>query len=109
VITWVLLGAAILSEVSATISLKLSDGFSKLVPSVVVVVGYVASFILLSLVLKRGLAVGVAYGVWAACGVALVALIGAAFLGERLSGVQIAGLVLVIVGVVALESGAATS
>jgi small multidrug resistance pump len=68
VVTWILLGCAILSEVSATISLKLSDGFSELVPSVVVVVGYIASFLLLARALKRGLPVGVAYGVWAPAG-----------------------------------------
>lgn len=104
---WVLLGCAILSEVSATVSLKLSDGFSKLVPAVVVVIGYLASFVLLGMVLKRGMSVGVAYGVWSACGVALVALIGVAFLKETLTWVQVGGLVLVIAGVVAIEMGAA--
>lgn len=102
---WLLLGAAILSEVTATISLRLTEGFSKLVPSIVVVVGYGLSFVLLAQVLKRGLAVGVAYGIWSAVGVSLVALIGATFLGESLSWVQIAGLGLVIVGVVAVQSG----
>ena len=105
---WVLLGLAILSEVSATISLKVSDGFSKLVPAVIVVIGYLASFVLLGMVLKRGMSVGVAYGVWSACGVALVALIGVGFLKETLTWVQVGGLVLVMVGVAAIEMGAAT-
>lgn len=83
--TWVLLACAILAEVTATISLRLSEGFSKIAPSVVVVVGYVTAFTLLALVLKRGMAIGVAYGIWAAAGVALVALIGAAFLGDSLT------------------------
>jgi small multidrug resistance pump len=104
---WLLLGCAILSEVSATIALKVSDGFSKLVPAVVVVVGYLASFVLLGMVLKRGMSVGVAYGVWSACGVALVALIGVAFLKETLTWVQIGGLALVMVGVAAIQLGAA--
>ncbi|HTK64309.1 MAG TPA: multidrug efflux SMR transporter [Pseudonocardia sp.] len=104
---WFLLGCAILSEVSATVSLKLSDGFSKLVPAAVVVIGYLASFVLLGMVLKRGMSVGVAYGVWSACGVALVALIGVAFLKETLTWIQVGGLVLVIAGVVAIEMGAA--
>ncbi|HEY9413511.1 MAG TPA: multidrug efflux SMR transporter [Pseudonocardia sp.] len=103
---WVLLGGAIVSEVCATISLKISDGFSRLGPAVVVVVGYLASFVLLGMVLKRGMSVGVAYGVWSACGVALVALIGVAFLEEGLTWVQVGGLVLVILGVVAIEAGA---
>jgi len=104
---WLLLGCAILSEVTATISLKLSDGFSKVAPAVVVVIGYLASFVLLGMVLKRGMSVGVAYGVWSACGVALVALIGVAFLQETLTWVQIGGLFLVIAGVAAIEMGAA--
>jgi small multidrug resistance pump len=102
---WLLLAIAILTEVAATISLRLSDGFTRLWPTVVVVVGYLSAFILLAQVLKRGMAVGVAYAVWSACGVALIALIGAVFLGERLTWVQVAGLVLVIGGVVALEAG----
>ncbi|MEU7376299.1 SMR family transporter [Streptomyces albidoflavus] len=105
--TWVLLACAILAEVTATISLRLSDGFSKIAPSVVVVVGYVTAFTLLALVLKRGMAIGIAYGIWAAAGVALVALIGAAFLGDSLTPLQYGGLVLVAAGVVALEAGGA--
>jgi small multidrug resistance pump len=104
---WVLLLGAIVSEVTATIALRLSDGFSKVVPSVVVSVGYLTAFGLLSQVLKRGMAVGVAYGVWSAVGVALVALIGALFLGDSLTWVQVGGLGLVIAGVVALQLGAA--
>ncbi|HEX4357331.1 MAG TPA: multidrug efflux SMR transporter [Pseudonocardia sp.] len=104
---WVYLGGAILSEVIATISLRLSEGMSKWTPGVVVVIGYLLSFVLLAQVLKLGLSVGVAYGIWSAVGVSLVALIGAAFLGESLSWVQVGGLLLVIAGVVALQSGAA--
>ncbi|MEU6562052.1 DMT family transporter [Nocardia nova] len=104
---FVLLGLAIVSEVSATVSLKLSEGFTKLVPSIVVVIGYVAAFAFLSQALKRGMSVGVAYGVWSAIGVALVAAIGALFLDERLSAIQIGGIGLLIVGVLALELGGA--
>lgn len=102
---FVLLGLAIVSEVSATVSLKLSEGFTKLVPSIVVVIGYAAAFVFLSQALKRGMSVGVAYGVWSAIGVALVATIGALFLDERLSMVQIGGIGLLIAGVLALELG----
>ncbi|MHA4816419.1 DMT family transporter [Streptomyces aculeolatus] len=105
--TYVLLIGAILSEVTATVSLRLSEGFSKIIPSIVVVIGYLTAFTLLSLVLKRGMSIGIAYGIWAAAGVALVALIGAAFLGDGLTGIQIGGLVLVAAGVVALEAGGA--
>ncbi|SFQ73022.1 small multidrug resistance pump [Amycolatopsis arida] len=104
---YVLLAAAIVSEVVGTISLRLSEGFSKLGYSAVVVVGYATAFVLLSQVLKRGMPVGVAYGVWAAAGVALVAVAGALFLGESLTLLQVGGLVLVAGGVLALELGAA--
>jgi small multidrug resistance pump len=105
--TWVFLVIAIGAEVAATVSLRLSEGFSKLLPSVVVLAGYVVAFVMLSFALKRGMPIGIAYGVWAASGVALVALIGAMFLGEGLTGVQVVGLGLVAAGVVALEVGGA--
>ena len=106
--TWLLLVGAIASEVVGTISLRYSEGFSKLVPSIVVVIGYVASFVLLAQVLQRGMNIGIAYAVWAALGVSLVALFGAFVLGETLTPVQIGGLLAVIGGVVALELGAAS-
>ncbi len=104
---WLFLAGAIITEVIATSALKLSEGFSKLIPSIVVVVGYVAAFGMLSQALTRGMAVGVAYGVWAAAGVALVAIVGATFFGEGMTLVQAGGIVLVIAGVLALELGAA--
>jgi small multidrug resistance pump len=102
---WLMLAGAILSEVTATIMLKISDGLTRWLPSTVVLLGYVVSFVLLAQVLKRGLAVGVAYAIWAAVGVSLVALFGVVFLGESLTWVQVLGLALVIAGVVAVESG----
>ncbi len=103
---WLLLAGAIISEVTATLALKASAGFSKLVPSIVVIVGYVLAFFFLSQVLKRGMALGIAYGIWAAVGVALVAIAGAVFFGESLSWIQMGGLALVAGGVLALELGA---
>lgn len=102
-----LLALAIAAEVAATVSLKLSSGFSKLVPSIVVVAGYAVSFIALAKVLKMGLPIGVVYAVWSAIGVAAVALIGVLFLHEPLNLVMVGGLVLVIGGVVLIEVGAA--
>ena len=104
---YLLLAAAILLEVMATVSLRLSEGFTKLVPSILVVVGYVGAFGVLSQVLKAGLGIGVAYGIWAASGIALVAIIGAVFLGDSLTPVQFGGIALVIGGVLALELGGA--
>ncbi|WP_431958156.1 DMT family transporter [Nocardia lijiangensis] len=103
--TLLLLALAIASEVTATVSLKLSEGFTKLVPSLVVVIGYGAAFFFLSQALKRGMSIGVAYGIWSAVGVAAIAVIGVLFLNERLTLVQIGGIALVILGVLALELG----
>lgn len=104
---WFWLLGAIAAEVTATISLKLSEGFTRLVPSIVVVVGYGVAFYALSQALTRGMAIGVAYGVWAALGVALVAIAGTLFLRESLTWVQVGGIALVIAGVLALELGRA--
>jgi small multidrug resistance pump len=104
-LTYLLLAGAIVSEVAATISLRLSNGFSRLMPSVVVCVGYPVAFAFLAFVLKRGLPVAVAYALWSAIGVTAVAIIGVLWLDESLSVTQVAGLVLIVVGVVALEAG----
>jgi len=102
---WFWLAGAIVSEVAATLSLRASAGFTRVVPTVILVIGYGFAFFALSQALKLGMNVGVAYAVWSAIGVALIAIIGALFLHESLSPVQIGGLVLIIAGVVALEVG----
>lgn len=104
---YLVLTLAIVSEVLGTLSLKLSEGFSKPLPSVLVVIGYAAAFTALSAVLKLGLPIGVVYAVWAGAGVALVAVVGAVFLGESMTAMQVGGLALIIGGVVALELGGA--
>jgi small multidrug resistance pump len=104
-VPWLWLAGAIIAEVIATTSLKLSEGFSRPLPSVVVVVGYVGAFLMLSQSLTRGINLGVAYGVWAAVGIALVAVIGTLLFGESLTWVQIGGIALIIAGVMALELG----
>jgi len=104
-LAYLLLAGAIVGEVTGTVALKFSDGFSKLGPSIVVVAGYGVAFLMLAQVLKAGLPIGVAYGIWSAAGVALVATIGALFLHERMTPMMIAGVVVVIVGVMLLEFG----
>jgi small multidrug resistance pump len=104
---WFWLIGAIAAEVTATVSLRFSEGFTRLLPSALVVIGYGTAFYGLSQALSRGMPLGIAYGVWAASGVALIAVIGVALLGEHLSAVQIGGLVLIIAGVLALELGGA--
>lgn len=106
-VTWVLLAAAILSEVTATTALKLSDGFSRFGPTSVVIAGYAASFFLLAQILTRDVSLGVVYAIWSALGVAIIVLVDVIWFGERLSGFQVAGLFLVVVGVIALQVGGA--
>src|SRR5690242_17434470 len=74
-ITWLLLAVAIAVEVAATLSLRAAEGFTRLGWTIPVVLGYATSFVLLAFVLKRGMPVGVAYGVWAGIGVAATAIL----------------------------------
>ncbi|MFF9812929.1 DMT family transporter [Streptomyces sp. NPDC014006] len=98
--------AAIAAEVAATTALKYSDGFSRLWPSVLTVVGYVLSFVLLARTLKS-VSVGTAYAIWSGLGTASIAVIGLVFFGEALGAAKIAGIVLIILGVAVLNLGGA--
>ena len=95
---YVLLAGAILSELIGTTALKLSDGFSQLVPSIGVVLGYGAAFYLLSLTLEE-LPMGVVYGTWAALGIVGVAGIGAVVFDEPVDLAGLLGIGLIIGGV----------
>ena len=101
------LALAISSEICATVSLKYTHGFTRLLPSIVVVLGYVASFALLSQALKQ-IPVSTAYAIWSGVGTAVVAAIGFVFLGEGVNPWKLVGIALIIVGVVALNLGGAT-
>ena len=106
-IAWILLIGAIAAEVIATSALKLSDGLTKLLPTVVVAVGYILSFVLLAQALKLHLPVSVAYAVWAGVGTAAIALIGMLALNEPLTTAKIVGILLIIGGVVTLNLASA--
>ena len=97
-----LLALAIAAEVTATLALRASDGFSRLGPSVVVVVGYGVAFFLLALVL-RSIPVSVTYAVWSGVGTGAVAVIGMTVLGEPASVLRVLSLVLIIAGVIGLN------
>ncbi len=99
---WIYLVIAIACEVAATSALKAAEGFTRLVPSVIVVAGYVTAIYLLSLTL-RTIPVGVAYAIWSGVGVALIAVIGWVFLGQKLDLPAIVGLVLIVAGVVVIN------
>jgi len=104
-VAWAFLGGAILVEVTGTLSLRATDGFTRPLPSLVVLVAYAAAFVLLSRALRLGMPLTVAYAVWSAVGIALVAVVGWVGRGESLTWVQLAGLLLVAAGVAALEAG----
>ena len=99
---WTYLFLAILSEVLASSALKASQGFSRLLPSLVVVGGYGLAFYFLSLALKT-VPLSLAYAVWAGVGTAAIALIGALFFGEAISPKGWLGIALVAVGVVLIR------
>ena len=94
---WVLLAVAIVSEVIATSCLKAAEGFTRLWPSVVVVVGYFLSLTL------RTIPVGVAYAIWSGVGVVLIALSGWLFLGQSLDLPAMIGLALIVAGVAVIN------
>ena len=100
---WWVLGGAILAEVFGTLSLRASEGFRRKTWIGPVVVGYLVSFYLLWLTLSMGMPVGIAYGVWTACGVALVAVIARALFAEPLTWVMMLGIALIAGGVLTIE------
>ncbi|AUG46261.1 QacE family quaternary ammonium compound efflux SMR transporter [Haloarcula taiwanensis] len=99
---YVLLGAAIASELLGTTALKLSEGFSNPVPSLGVVLGYGAAFYLVSLTLEE-LPIGVVYGTWAALGIVGVAAIGTVVFDEPVDPVGVVGIALIVAGVYCLN------
>ena len=97
-----LLTIAIAAEVAATISLRYSDGFTRLLPSAIVVLGYATSFWLLSQILKE-LSVGTTYAIWAGAGTAAIAVIGIVALGEPATAIKLASIALIVAGVIGLN------
>ncbi|MGG5218448.1 MULTISPECIES: SMR family transporter [Rahnella] len=100
--TYLLLGLAIVAEVIATSSLKSSEGFTRLWPSVVTLLGYTIAIFLLSLTLKT-LPTGIAYAIWSGVGIVLVSAIGWFGYGQKLDTPAIIGLGLIIAGVIVVN------
>ena len=101
---WLYLVVAIVLEVAGTTSMKLAEGFTRLLPSVLIFVFYGLSFVALTLALKR-LEVSVAYAVWSGLGVALITLIGVFWFGERMDWLKFFSLLLILAGVAGLHLG----
>lgn len=99
---WLLLSIAILTEVIATSSLKASEGFTRLLPSLLVVAGFSLSFYCLSLTLKV-IPVGIVYAIWSGVGIVLITVAGWLFFGQKLDWPAIAGISLIILGVAVMN------
>lgn len=97
------LAIAIVAEVIATSCLKLADGLSKPVPSIVAVLGYMVAFYLLSLTL-RTIPTGVAYAIWSGAGIVLISLVAWLFQGQRLDAPAIVGMALITAGVIVINT-----
>jgi small multidrug resistance pump len=100
---WLYLAAAILFEVAGTTSMKLAQGFTRPLPSVLIFVFYALAFVALTLTLKK-MDISVAYSVWSGVGTALIAAIGIFWFQEPLTPVRLACIALIVIGVVGLNA-----
>jgi small multidrug resistance pump len=104
---WIYLVLAILLEVTGTTCMKLSEGFTKILPSILLFVFYILSFVMLTLALRK-IDVSVAYAVWSGVGTALIATIGVLWFKEPATALKLISLGLIIVGVVGLNLSGGT-
>jgi len=102
---WLYLAAAILFEVAGTTSMKLAQGFTRPLPSVLIFVFYAFAFVALTLTLKK-MDISVAYSVWSGVGTALIAAIGFFWFQEPLTPVRLACIALIVIGIVGLNADA---
>lgn len=102
-VKWLYLSVAILSEVSGSLALQAATAHPWWF--VLVGVGYVVSFAAFSGALQRGVPVGVGYGIWSACGVAITAVAAAVLFGQALTPLMIVGIAVIIIGVLLVDLG----
>ena len=100
--TFIILFFAIFSEVIGTSALKYSEGFSKPIPSIIVAIGYGASFYLLSIALKS-MPIGVAYAIWSGVGLILTVIAGMILWKETLDLAKVTGIVLILAGIILIN------
>jgi small multidrug resistance pump len=101
-ISWLYLCLAIVFEVAGTTSMKLSEGFTKLLPSILLIFFYLNSLVFLTLALKT-IEISVAYAIWSGIGILIISIIGVYYFNESLSLVKIIAICLIIIGVVTLN------
>ncbi len=100
--TYLFLGFAIVAEVIATSSLKSSEGFTRLWPAILTVIGYAVAFFFLSLTLKV-LPTGIAYAIWSGVGIVLISIVSYLLYGQKLDCAALVGLALIIAGVLVVN------
>lgn len=105
---WLVLSLAILLEVAGTTSMRLSEGFTRLTPSVLIFVFYAGSFALNTMVI-RVLGLSVVYGVWSGVGTVLTAMIGIWYFKEPATAVKMVSIGLIVIGVLGLHSASRVS
>ncbi|WP_019423991.1 DMT family transporter [Paenibacillus sp. OSY-SE] len=101
---WLFLLGAIVLEIAGTVSMKLSQGFTRLLPSALMIVFYLLAFTSLNFSLKQ-INVSVAYAIWSGVGTAAIAVIGYMYFQEELTFLKIASIILIILGVIGLNIG----
>ncbi len=99
---WLTLGIAIVAEVIGTSALKASEGFTRWLPSLVVVLGYGVAFYCLSLVLRQ-IPVGMAYAIWSGLGIVLITLVAFVLYGQKIDTAGLIGMGLIVAGVLVLN------
>ncbi len=99
---WIYLVVAVCGEVVGTTALQSSEGFSKLLPSLVVLVGYGVAFYFLSLTLDK-IPVGISYALWSGIEIVLISIIAWLYLGQRLDAAAMMGIGLIIAGVAVIN------
>jgi small multidrug resistance pump len=104
---WILLSIAIAAEIFGTLSLKASDGLSKLMPSLGVLIGYATAFTLMAMSLKK-LDVGITYAIWSGVGIIGAAIGGVVFFDQHLSRMTMIGMAIIFTGVVVMNLGGAS-
>ncbi|WP_372983717.1 multidrug efflux SMR transporter [Microbacterium sp.] len=104
--SWLFLAGAIASEVAATMALRASEGFRRKAWIAPVAIGYLTAFVMLGFSLAAGMPVGVAYGTWAALGIASTVILARLIFREPLTRRMMLGILLIILGVAAVEIGA---
>ncbi|AHH94635.1 multidrug efflux SMR transporter [Kutzneria viridogrisea] len=108
-VPWILLALAIIAEVFATVMLKMSDGLTRLLPSIGMVLGYGLAFYLESQVIRLGVPMAVTYAVWAGGGIALVVLANRVVFAEPITPMTIGGMGLILAGVLVVQLSGVSS